>query len=313
MDTNDFNLAVRDPLMMWSDNWDFPTNRYPTVGWLGRVHRGTPWQTVYLKSANILANANGTNTWQAVTGDGNAFDAVNDAPVQDARLFDIFTTALDDNASRGTLSINQPNLAAWSALLSGVVVMTNVTSFPNVLTPSPVYAPMVISPAGGDTTSAVWNIVNDRTNGINAIRANLAIFPGGVFTHVGDILRVPMLTHLSPFINTNSPSPGSPSMRLDYDISDEAYEQIPQQILGLLRVGSPRYVIYCYGQALRPAQDGVALDLTHNGLVTNYQVVAESAARAVISVHPQVIYRLPSPPVTNYTTTVENYTPLTPN
>jgi hypothetical protein len=96
------------------------------------------------------------------------------------------------------------------------------------------------------------------------------------------------------------------------------YEQIPQKILGLVRAGSPRYVIYCYGQALRPAQDGTALDLAHNGLVTNYQVVAESAARAVVSVHPKVSIGVSSTtgnyiPVTNYTTTVENYNLLPPD
>ena len=38
----------------------------------------------------------------------------------------MFTTALNDNATRGQLSINQPpNLAAWSAVLSGVIVLTN--------------------------------------------------------------------------------------------------------------------------------------------------------------------------------------------
>src|SRR5581483_7668494 len=53
------NLAYKDPLISQSDNWQFPTNRFPNIGWLGRVHRGTPWQTLYLKStpvsdANIL-------------------------------------------------------------------------------------------------------------------------------------------------------------------------------------------------------------------------------------------------------------------
>ncbi len=49
-DQNPCNLALKDPLVWQSDDWDFPTNKFPTVGWLGRVHRGTPWQTVYLKS-----------------------------------------------------------------------------------------------------------------------------------------------------------------------------------------------------------------------------------------------------------------------
>ena len=56
-DENAFNLAFKDPLMTRPDNWDFPADKLPTVGWLGRVHRGTPWQTVYLKASDILNEA----------------------------------------------------------------------------------------------------------------------------------------------------------------------------------------------------------------------------------------------------------------
>ena len=75
-DQNPYNLALKDPLVRQSDDWDFPTYKFPSVGWLGRVHRGTPWQTVYLKSPDILQQTNyggtanyiGTNTGQW-TGD----------------------------------------------------------------------------------------------------------------------------------------------------------------------------------------------------------------------------------------------------
>ena len=46
-------------------------------------------------------------------------------PTNDWHILDLFTAALSDNATRGQLSINQTNLAAWSAVLSGVVVLTN--------------------------------------------------------------------------------------------------------------------------------------------------------------------------------------------
>ncbi len=36
-DMSAYNLAFKDPLMKQSDNWDFPTNKLPTIGWLGRV------------------------------------------------------------------------------------------------------------------------------------------------------------------------------------------------------------------------------------------------------------------------------------
>ena len=71
--------AIKDPLVTSSDDWNFPTNKFPTVGWLGRVHRGTPWQTVYLKSSDVLPiktilaiTAIGTNLWVDWTGNLNS-------------------------------------------------------------------------------------------------------------------------------------------------------------------------------------------------------------------------------------------------
>ena len=64
----DYDLKLKDPVARTfgrSDEWDFPTNKLPNVGWLGRVHRGTPWQTLYLKpyATDILS-------WAKWTGDG---------------------------------------------------------------------------------------------------------------------------------------------------------------------------------------------------------------------------------------------------
>jgi hypothetical protein len=306
VDTNAYNLAYKDPLVYGSDNWDFPGSKYPTAGWLGRVHRGTPWQTVYLKASDIWSQAQtGPNTWMTVSGDQVAYDAGNSTPAQDRDLFDLFTTALDDNASRGTLSVNQSELAAWSAVLSGVLTISNSTPGQ----PSyayPIYQTnVVINPAGVDQfDSPLWQIVNGP-NGINNTRKN---FPLKSFTHLGDILSVPALTEQSPFINAPNGS-----AQQQFDVSDEIYEWLPQQTLGLLRLGSPRYVIYCYGQALRPAPNGTVLS---SGLVTNYQVVAESTARAVMSVQPQVQFYINTNGTvtltTNYTTRVESYNVLGP-
>jgi hypothetical protein len=54
--------------------------------------------------------------------------------------------------------------------------------------------------------------------------------------------------------------------------------------MSLLRVsGSPRYVIYCYGQALKPAPNSIYTGGGQFfGMVTNYQVVSEIATRAVV-------------------------------
>ena len=317
---NTYNLMYKDPLVYYPDCWDFPTNLYPTVGWIGRVHRGTPWQTVYLKASDILHDpfinpltrtTVGTNTWAAWAGGLTTYDSADEAPVQDHLLFDVFTTQLNDNASHGTLSVNQKNFAAWSALFSGMAAVMNTTPSIKILSSNTVVttATTNISPAGvAGQNSALWQIYTN----INATRGNPVLFTNGVFNHVGDILSAPTLTERSPFINTNTKGTQS---QMNFGISDEVYEWLPQEAMSLLRVSeSPRYVIYGYGQALRPAANG-----TYNAgagplfnLVTNYQVVAETGVRAVVQVHPQVTATATGF-VTNYTTTVESFNLLPPH
>jgi hypothetical protein len=280
-DTNAYMLAIKDPLVTCSDDWNFPTNKFPTVGWLGRVHRGTPWQTVYLKASDVLSFTNifgnyGTNLWIDRTGNVNPFDAANTAPKKDWLLFDVFTTAFNDNATRGQLSVNvaadkldpMAGLAAWSALFSGIVVPTSPTN-------SNSYT--VINPAGPTWTNSPLGQLVGGTNGIYGTRTNFTNPDGvkGAFEHVGYILSVPKLTTQSPFLV---------GLNLTNGISDAMYEWLPQQVMSLLRAGPPRYVIYCYGQALKPAPNSLVTGGTYFGMCTNYQVVAESAARAVVRV-----------------------------
>jgi hypothetical protein len=304
---NAYNMTLKDPLVASSDNWDFPTNKFPTIGWIGRVHRGTPWQTVYLKSSDILAGGGITN-WTDWTGNQNYFDATNSSPTQDRTLFDLFTTAFNDNATRGQLSVNvgagssdpAAGLAAWSALFSGVVVPTNVVSSP----------PFVIQPAGAyNATLALTNQppLAQIVAGINATRAGLTNLDGltNTFEHVGDILRTPQLTEqfLKMLGITNTPS-------------DAIMEWLPQQTMSLLRVGTPRYVIYSYGQTLKPAPNGVSLGTTVNGtfgMVTNYQVVSEMATRAVVRFDSTLTNILGTNRVINNHAVIENYNILPPD
>jgi hypothetical protein len=203
------------------------------------------------------------------------------APGKDRLLFDLFTTAFNDNATRGTLSVNQDHLAAWSALFSGMVTLSNNTANPHPsYTARPTTTWTTINPAGGSAAaSLLWQIVTN----INTVRGNTNLFPLGSFTHVGDILSAPVLTEQSPFLNTNDVSRGV-SPPLHNGISDEIYEWLPQQMMSLLRVGSsPRYVIYCYGQTLKPAPDSVYNSGgPYFGMIMNYQVVSEIATRAVV-------------------------------
>ena len=301
-----WNLACKDPLMNYSDNWDFPADKLPTVGWLGRVHRGTPWQTVYLKATNILSAANGVNTWMNWTGNTNAYDSVDTAPVQDRLLFDLFTTAINDNASRGQLSVNQTRLASWSALFSGVAIPPpSSTNIYEMITPAGVVgAPLPAVRPGLYSPYAMGYLVQNGTNGINDIRANTNFSPQQIFKHVGDILAVPALAEQSPFLNLAN---------TNYN-NDELYEWLPQQTMSLLRLSSaPRYVIYSYGQTLQPAPNGVVTGGSFFGMVTNYQVVAETITRAVVQVNQVVTTNAIGTLSTNYNTTIEQFNVLPPD
>ncbi len=303
-----YDMSLKDPLVKLSDDWEFHTNAFPNIGWLGRVHRGTPWQTVYLKASDVgitnfpsplasaftwvtnNAYANSAKKWSQWSGNPNRFDSFYTRPAEDRVLFDIFTTALNENATRGQLSINQEGLAAWSAVLGGVVAITNATSDGalNSTAPSLKFRPLIIQPAGyydPANASVPLPAMARIVNGINSTRTNLGIFPSQSFKHLGDVLATPELTTASPFLNQTD-------AQAKKGLNDAAYEWIPQQVMSLLRVGEPRFVVYAYGQTLQPADNSIFLGgnqvfnrlESFNGLCTNYQVTAETAARAVVRV-----------------------------
>jgi hypothetical protein len=328
-DVNSYNLAYKDPLVNQSDNWDFPTNKYPAVGWLGRVHRGTPWQSVYLKSSNILARAtSGMATWALWTGDNNGYDATNSAPLQDRLLFDLFTATPNSYGTPGQLNVNvgandyfnpMAGLASWSALLGSALVFSNSANdttlqfFTRYQSPlagqtGPGYIVWTNQPGGINlSNSPIGQVVRS----INSARTNYVAVDGlpAVFEHAGDILSASRLSDSSPFLDT------ADATQVKANISDEMYEWLPQQIMSLVTVSGtpqspPRYVVYCYGQTLKPAPDGIVTSGTFFGLCTNYQVIAESASRAIIRVD-----NTPTPgnPTAAPHIIVEQYNPLPPD
>ena len=333
-----YNIAHKDPLIRQSDDWQFPTNKFPNIGWLGRVHRGTPWQTIYLKSylgtdgngrmlsVNDLPDANRFRTpfdgvnypfqtlsvnlssgEEVVDQDPNVItepEKVNNMqiarlnwfrwsgsfgthPTNDWKILDHFTTAMNDNSAKGLLSVNQPGLAAWSAVLSGVTVQTNFSPTSISLRDldglqGPEYRGVTIQPAGlfgtpgyDPSQSPLAAIVNG-TNGINATRAK---FAGGRFRKLGDVLATPALSVQSPYLSWNDPTVSQAGL------DDLAYERIPQQILSLLKSDDPRVVVYAYGQTLKPADQSLRADTEPARLFnicTNYQITGEYVAKRVM-------------------------------
>src|SRR5439155_4438545 len=129
--------------------------------------RGTPWQTIYLK-AGIAPR----ESWLMPNGPSTSMDA---HPTNDWRILDLFTAALHPNATRGQLSVNQTNLAAWSAVLSGVAA-TKIKA--QVRTADPERIDHFIEPAAIDP--AVMQIFE----GISRTRENQRFKR---FEHVGDL------------------------------------------------------------------------------------------------------------------------------
>src|SRR5262249_28392821 len=108
------NLFVKDPMVTRSDDWDFEASKFANPGWLGRIHRGSPWQTIYLKSPATDTNfAAGWGMWSGhVITNWDGFGSVAPdfaltSPTNDYHILDLFTTAFTENASKGQMSVNQ--------------------------------------------------------------------------------------------------------------------------------------------------------------------------------------------------------------
>jgi hypothetical protein len=230
-------LSIKDPLVTCSDDWDFPDSQPLDISWLGRVHRGTPWQTMYLKAPNVLSypnsfgayGMNGTNVWINWTGDTVATNAAAMVPVRDWHLASLLAFMFNTNDLRSLLSVNNPNTNTWQSVLDGLTALTN--SSPDGM--PPVFDPITIS--SNSPQAAVF---------ANAIETARTSQPNQFFTDVGDILAIPQLTVNSPFLNWND------NAQQQRGISDEAYEIIPSQLLPLLRADSVGSVATANGQVV---------------------------------------------------------------
>jgi hypothetical protein len=301
------DMAYKDPLVTNSAAWSFPTptNAFASIGQLGRIHRGTPWQTVYLKSpiANIEADSEGhiadRHHWKWWSGSYGTH------PTNDWALLDTFSTALTENAARGQIGVNQTNLPAWSAILSGVPVLRRLNSDGTNLVAT------VLDPAEGNGAAFVQKIVAGYTiNGV--FRHGIASgflhtngWPGDPLVTVtgpdGKSLNIPKARRSLPrfqsvgeICSVETLSVGSPLLEnVEYDefnpgrtfrpVSDEVVERIPQQILSLLKAEEPRYVIYAWAQTLKPAPGAVVTAPgPFFGLSTNYVVTGEFATKTVL-------------------------------
>jgi hypothetical protein len=201
-----YDRSVRDPGTYSSDYWNFPTNTPLAASWLGRVHRGTPWQTIYLKAEPAHAFS-----WAR-----SGYD-LRSHPTNDWRLSESFAMLFNTNDVRTLTSINTTNLNVWDTTLAGLTALTNDLETPVIGEPLHFQTNTILS--GSPQISAF-------VNGIERTRTSQ---PGQFFADVAAFLAVPELSSASPFLNLQN------SDQLNWGLNDEAYEMIPSQLLSRVR------------------------------------------------------------------------------
>jgi hypothetical protein len=218
-DYNPYNSALKDPLVRNSDGWFFPNNQTLNSSWLGQVHRGTPWQTIYLKSVDVPTTTvlvsvgnNLTNlpTWNFLTGDLDPVDAATMRPIEDWHVASLLASMFNTNDFRSLLSVNNPDPNAWLVTLDGLTALTNENS--------------------GQMDAIIVSSNSPQAAIIaSAVETARSAQPNQFFRDAGDILSVPQLSTASPFVNLADPT---------NQITDAVYEVIPAQLLGLIRSDS---------------------------------------------------------------------------
>ena len=65
---------------------------------------------------------------------------------------------------------------------------------------------------------------------------------------------------------------------------DEAVERIPQQIMSLLDRDQPKFVVYSFGQSLKPAPHSLVTSANFYNVCTNYQITGEVVTKTTFRV-----------------------------
>jgi hypothetical protein len=214
----DYNLSLKDPGVVTSDNWNFPAGATLSADWLGRVHRGTPWQTIFLKSeAASLGDSSGwTNqSPDLVHGPGGVLFS-RTHPTNDWRMVAWFARMLQTNDLRTLMSVNATNTGDWNALFTGLNVLSNNLTTVVVWQP-PRFETNVIAPDAPQLETII--------SGIQRLRSSSR---GQYFADVGAFLSVPELSTALPWLNLTGD-------QVRWGLNDEAYEILPSQLLSLIR------------------------------------------------------------------------------
>jgi hypothetical protein len=204
-----YDFSLKDPHVRSSEDWNFPSGEPLSLSTIGRIHRGTPWQTIYLKATNGIQSIEGLNAWKTWIANSSALTAFQTAPTNDWRLVDLLAPLLNTNDLRHLFSVNNPDPGQWRITLDGLSASTN--SIPE--------QPLTLS-----SNSPQVAVI------VDAIARMRSAQPFGYFGSLAEILATPELSSSSPWLGI---APGS-----SYAASDSAMEAIPSQLLGRLRADS---------------------------------------------------------------------------
>ena len=285
------NYELKDPAVRGHLDWRFPDGLYVKqwggindIGLLGQVHRGTPWQTLYLKWRDTFS-AN-RDTWEQWSG------STDTVPVNDRRLIEVLRADQGRN-NYGRFSVNNSEENKWSAVFNGLAIPTHDPTRSQRLLGS------WVSTATDQRVDAIgdmrWKSIVSAINGFRVLNSDINGTKG--FVRKSDILGVQQLTGQSPYLKDVTTYDGVPGLDWPaYHASPYAdeldVERIPQQIMSQLQVGGRQfYQVYIFTQSLRPARSlflpgtqpipGVEVGGQNQGPVYNYEVSGQTAQRRV--------------------------------
>jgi hypothetical protein len=158
-DPNAYSPVFKDPLVRSSHDWNFPEGEPLSLSLLRRVHRGTPWQTVYLKSGTVTD----VLSWRRWTGNRNVKDAEHTWPTGDWKIAALIASLINTNDPRTLLSINEPDTNAWLATLDGIVALTNSATQDMLDNGLSQFDPVVIESNSPQATVLARGINRERT------------------------------------------------------------------------------------------------------------------------------------------------------
>lgn len=206
------NVLLKDPLIRRAADWPEGGFGPLSLNWLGRVHRGTPWQTLYLKSGAV-----NPTLWTNWLGDWPKSAAAKATPDSDWIIAAEIARILNTHHPLTLLPANSPDTNAWLATLNGLSALTNASPDASLFTGA---APtMSVVPVSDESPQSLAIVA--------AIRQGQA--QTGTLQHPGELLSIPELSLASPWLNRSS------AIQLQRGITDEAYEKLPTQLLPRLR------------------------------------------------------------------------------